>query len=166
MSSPSLSLLALLAFVAFIACDAEATAPPKIYPADWRTTYLEARGCRPSPDHDLEHVALWIDPASKATWDACVDAFPEGDGDCEAPFADGATFVKPQYLDAACTQLVRLSIAKKDATRFASSGGWHWQEVLVDGAGRERVSLDGAVERCSSCHELCPGHDQRCYMDP
>jgi len=152
--------------LALAACDDEARAPAKIYPADWRTSYVEVRGCRASPDHDLEHVALWIDPASQAKWDTCVDAFPEGGSTCADPFPDGATFLKPQFSDPACTQLVRLSIAKKDAARFASSGGWHWQEVLVDGAGREAVSKDGDVPRCSGCHALCDGYDQRCYMDP
>lgn len=165
MASSSLTLVLLFA-IPLVACDSEASAPAKIYPTDWRTSFVEARGCRASPDHDLEHVALWVDAASKIRWDDCVDAFPDGDSTCTERFAEGATFLKPQYADAACTQLVRLSIAKKDSARFASSGGWHWQEVLVDGAGRERVSLDGAVERCSGCHALCPGFDQRCYMDP
>ncbi len=145
-------------------CDSEDTSPAKIYPADWRESYLEVRGCRASPDHDLEFVSLWMDPASKAQWDSCVDAFPEGDSTCGDPFPEGATFLKPQYLDPACTELARLSIARK-ASGFDDVGGWHWQEVLVTN-GRERVSHDGALTRCSGCHALCDGHDMRCYMDP
>ena len=147
-----------------LACDPDAGEPEHIYPDDWTSAYLEVRGCRASPDHDLEYVSLWIDPASKPLWDTCVDAFPEGDSTCTELFPDGATFLKPQYLDPACTQLARLSIARK-APGFASAGGWHWQEVLYQN-DVPRVSQDGAIAKCARCHETCPGFDLRCYMDP
>lgn len=153
----------LVVLVAVTGCEPE-DGPTSLLSDDWRSTYLEVRGCRASPDHDLEHVALWMDPASKVKWDTCVDAFPEGGSTCTEGFPEGATFVKPQYLDGACTQLLRISIAKKDR-RFAETGGWHWQEIAFDGE-RESITKDGAQPRCVGCHATCDGFDQRCYMDP
>ena len=145
------------------ACDEEAS-PPKLYPIDWGQRLIEARGCRNSPDHDLEFVSLWIDPGSQTRWRDCVDAFPEGGSTCTGPFPDGALFLKPQFDDAECKSLVRISVAQKDSA-FAKTGGWHWQEVAVKN-GVEKVVQDGALERCAGCHDDSDGFDQRCYMDP
>lgn len=161
---PSLvSVLLICSAVGLVACEPDAAEPERLVGDDWATSFSEVRTCRASPDHDLEHVALWIDPGSKALWERCVDAFPEGDSDCTEVFPAGATFVKPQYFDAACTQLARISVAQKDPA-FAASGGWHWQEITFD-EGVGTVSQDGAIKRCANCHATCGGYDQRCYMD-
>lgn len=133
-----------------------------IYPADWKSTYIEVRGCRGSPDHDLEFVGLWIDPASQARFDECV----KPGGTCTGAFDAGATFVKPQYSDPACTDLVRVSAARKEAG-FDAVGGWRWQEVAYTG-GKAKVTEDGALQQCYGCHasSACEdAFDTRCYMD-
>jgi len=145
----------ILAATSFIGCDPD-DAPRSLLPADWETSLVSLRGCRQGPEHDLEYVRLLADPGSAADYDRC--AVP--DGTCTTPFAEGALFVKPQYADAGCTELVRFSLAKKDGD-FAASGGWRWQEL--DAAGE--VKLDGALQRCAHCHASCEGSfDSRCYM--
>lgn len=146
------------------ACEPDDPAAEPLVGDDWASSLLEVRTCRASPDHDLEHVALWLDAASKPLWERCVDAFPSGDSTCTEVFPEGALFVKPQYLDPACTQLARISVARKDST-FTATGGWHWQEIAFDD-GVGSVSQDGALTRCAGCHATCSGYDQRCYMDP
>lgn len=146
--------------VTALACDPDDGGPAPIYPADWATSFTKVRDCRQTPEHDLNHVTLHVDPASVALWQQCVVY----DSTCTERFAEGATFIKAEYSDSACTDLVLVSAAKKSSdAAFADVGGWHWQEVQADG----RVAEDGAVERCARCHESCDGsYDHRCVMDP
>lgn len=154
-------ILATCALASSLGCDDGDAAPERIYPTDWATSFVEVRGCRPSPDHSLENVALWIDPASKELFERCVVY----DSTCTEVFPEGATFLKPQYADAACTDLVRLSIARKEPG-FDDAGGWHWQEVIYDTPTKSHVSKDGADKSCWSCHATCDGsYDMRCVMD-
>lgn len=136
--------------------------PEPLYPADWETRFVKLRECRSSPDHDLEYVSLWSDSASAARYTTCV----KPDGACTGAFDEGAVFLKPQYADARCSDLVRISAVKKDAT-FTTVGGWQWQEVMVDG-GKATVTEDGAITSCYGCHRssACESaFDTRCYMD-
>lgn len=131
-----------------------------IVPQDWESTLVEARDCRHSAEHDLEHVRLFISPEWADHFDACV---VEG-GDCTEPFGEGALLVKPQYADADCTELLRVTASLREhPASTPGADGWRWQEVTADG----RVVVDGAPEGCTSCHARCAGsYDLRCAMDP
>jgi len=154
---------ALVLLAALVGCDPDDPTPVEpLYPSDWTTSFTQVRGCRSSPDHDLEYVTLWIDPASQAKFDACV----KPGATCTGEFDAGAVFLKPQYADQACTDLVRISAAKKEAG-FETVGGWHWQEVLYSGK-QAKVNEDGALRDCYGCHasSACEdAFDTRCYMD-
>jgi hypothetical protein len=147
--------------VAFLAagCGGDESLDP-IVPDDWETALVEARDCRLSVEHELEYVRLFISPEWAAHFDACVEA----DSGCTEPFGEGALLVKPQYADADCTDLLRVTASLRE-TAAAAPGpdGWRWQEVTADG----RVVLDGAPASCTHCHTLCEGsYDLRCAMDP
>jgi hypothetical protein len=134
--------------------------PQPLFSADFEQTFVQVRGCRKSIEHDLEFVRLLVRPEDAATYARCVvPDSPCGDAD---GFAQGALLVKAQYLDASCTELLRWTVAQKDAAS-TEGGGWRWQEV----SAARQVTLDGAPRACVSCHTHCdPAFDLRCVMDP
>ena len=153
----SWSILAVLA--ATLGCDADSATEKPLVAANWESTLTEVRGCRQGPEHDLEYVRLLSDSASVADFNRCaVDG-----GTCTTPFPEGALFVKPQYADANCQTLVRISVAKKTSLDAdADLGGWQWQELDQD-LGVNTIK----PARCASCHATCEGSfDHRCYMMP
>jgi hypothetical protein len=125
----------------------------------WESSLVEIRDCRLGVEHDLEFVRLFVDPGSVEAFEACtVD--PDA---CSDPFPEGALFVKPQYADDGCTELVRVSATLREhAASAPGHEGWRWQELDAD----LRVTLDGQPAACTSCHDHCTGFDTRCAMDP
>jgi hypothetical protein len=130
-----------------------------IVPEDWETSLVEIRDCRLGPEHGLEFIRLLVDPGSVDSFETCT-ADPDA---CSEPFPAGALFVKPQYADQDCTELVRISATLREHAASSPGGeGWRWQEIDVDG----RVEIDGQPASCTSCHDHCAGFDTRCAMDP
>jgi hypothetical protein len=126
---------------------------------DWESSLVEIRDCRLGPEHGLEFVRLLVDEGSVDQFETCT-ADPEA---CSEPFPEGALFVKPQYADQDCTELVRISATMREvAASSPGNEGWRWQELDAD----RRVELDGQPSACTSCHDHCAGFDTRCAMDP
>ena len=130
-----------------------------IVPEDWETSLVEIRDCRSAPYHNLEHVRLLVDEASIDMFETCT-ADPDA---CGEPFPEGALFVKPQYDDPDCTELVRISATRREhAASAPGEDGWRWQELDASGS----VTQDGQPASCVNCHDQCAGYDTRCAMDP
>jgi hypothetical protein len=134
--------------------------PDLVFPATWEADLTEVRDCRLSVEHDLEYVRLFVSPEWASHYDTC--AAPGST--CTEPFGEGALFLKPQYADPACSDLVRISATLREHA-VASPGpeGWRWQETTPEG----RILQDGAPRVCVQCHEECDGsYDLRCAIDP
>lgn len=133
--------------------DAPAEGPAPVFVDDWATAWPQVRDCRLSIEHELAYIRVHADPATAEHYQRCVTP----DLPCDAPFAEGAVIVKPQYRDPACTQLIEITAARRLAD------GWRWQVVEADGA----VRSDGDLQTCVRCHSACdPAFDLMCVMDP
>lgn len=124
-----------------------------LFPADYTATFREVRPCRRSGDHDLAYVKIWADPIAFEAYSTRTVPFPEG-----------SIVVKEEYANDACTELDGWTVMRREAGFDPAHGDWHWQRVEV---GR-RVSEDGRLERCQSCHADCgvapDGHDGTCSV--
>ena len=103
------------------------------------------RDCRFSIEHDGNSIAVYASPAAAGAYRSGV-----------YPFADGTILVKPEYSDAACSDLVRTSAMRK------TGGVWEWQRLDLE---RQVIAGDGP-ETCVRCHSGCTeGRDLAC-TDP
>jgi hypothetical protein len=136
-------LLALL-----VACESEGSAggAAGLVTAADLAAWPEVRDCRNSIEHDSNHIRVLASPATKDAY-LGTGAFPSG-----------SIVVKPEYADAACTDLVRVTVMRR-GEGFDATGGWEWQELAPD----LTVVETGALARCWSCHAACDGgHDGAC----
>jgi hypothetical protein len=145
-----------------------------LVPSDWEDSLVEMRDCRQSIDHQLEFVRLLVSENVAPDYERCVTR-----GECDEPFEAGSLFLKPQYRDADCKDLVQFTLSKREQ-RVSRPGteGWRWQVVRADGnveldavapndtAPNDTATNDTAAS-CTSCHSQCDGSfDLRCAMDP
>lgn len=169
--SATLSALALLGALslALTGCDDDpevaADAGVPVFPADYLSSFTEVRDCRQSIEHELEYVRLLVPADQAAEISRCMTPGTT----CDAALPVGTLLVKPQYLDPGCTDLLRVTAARRETAAAAGDrAAWRWQEVTAAGA----VTVDGdgsegAAARCVGCHAACdPGWDLRCVMDP
>ncbi len=130
--------------------------PVAEFPAAYLNTYTQTRGCRSSPDHDLNHVTVLVDPAALEPYMNRVSAFPVG-----------AVVLKPEfdYSDPDCTGtpiewtvMVKLAPGSSPDTL-----DWHWQRINGD----RSVRTDDEP-RCYGCHTGCTtstdGYDHTCSV--
>ncbi|HEY0251574.1 MAG TPA: cytochrome P460 family protein [Kofleriaceae bacterium] len=130
-----------LLLIALVACGSSNGTPD--FPADYATTYMEVRDCRPSIDHDGENVRVMASPTALAPYTNRTDPFP-----------DGAIIVKEQYArtDSTCSGAIQdysvmMRVENGDAPLLPQ---WDWQHV---DANRGVISED--IKRCTSCHADC-----------
>jgi hypothetical protein len=119
--------------------------PQQILPADYRTTFVQVRGCRSSVEHNLEHIVVRTSPAVAPVYDRGPYPFPVG-----------TVIVKEEYgSDNRCQFLTGYTIMKKEAPGTDSAAGdWRWFKL----DSMDRVTMQGsATRRCSTCHATCTG---------
>jgi len=114
--------------------------PQPVFPADLERTYTELRGCRESHEHELHFIRVLVSPSAIEPYQALSP---------DLPYPEGATLVKLEYDDDACSELVLYTAYRKLAPNANLAGGdWLWQRV-----GPERdVIEEGAPWRCINCH--------------
>jgi hypothetical protein len=143
MTTPTMTALwrVVAALTALAACGGSDEAP--LFPADHAASYVEVRGCRPSGDHDLNHVRVLADPAAADAYRLRDRAFPVG-----------AVVLKAEYefSDDTCTGPVQLwtVMVRLAAGSAPTTLDWRWQKVDAD---RNVVSDD--EPRCYGCHTAC-----------
>src|SRR5687768_17442138 len=122
-------LLAVLSLL--VACGGEESGDPPLYPANYSSTYQEARNCRFSLDHDLMLTRITAAPDA-------LDTYTSPD----APFAPGAIVIKEQYDggDTDCTGPIYF-ITVMRRTESEEGLGWEWQEIDVE-TGRTTADQD------------------------
>jgi hypothetical protein len=145
----------LSAVVVSAACSPAAEPPPSIeavWPSDYAASYTEVRPCRRSIDHDLGYVTIHADAAA-------AEPYVKRD----KPFPVGATVLKVEYEDEACTTLRGFTVMKREAPGYDPDyGDWHWQKadaarlVTVDGrSSSPPANPPTHVDRCVKCHDAC-----------
>lgn len=137
------------------ACSSPATpepTPDPIWPEDWASTFQQVRPCRRSIDHDLVYVTIHADAKAKPSYELR-----------DKPFPEGATVLKVEYDDDACTELRGYTVMQRRAPGYDPGGGdWHWQKadatrtVTIDGkSSSPPADPPTKVDRCVKCHEAC-----------
>jgi hypothetical protein len=126
------------------------------FPADYASSYVEVRNCRPSGDHNLNTIRILASPSALAPYQDREDPFPLdavvlkeefdfGDSDCSGPIKEW-------------TVMRRLETGSSSETL-----DWHWQRV-----GADRRVLDENKPLCIGCHQGCgvapDGYDWTCAM--
>lgn len=114
-----------------------------LFPADFMTTFTEARTCRQSHEHDLNYIRVFANDLAAAPYAALSP---------DVPYAPGALLVKAQYDDDACTQLVAYTVMARQEPGYATGTfDWRWQRLDAD----LNVLEDGPQPvRCLSCHAV------------
>jgi hypothetical protein len=144
--------LAFLASSALLGSSCGPGGPPSLVPADYRTRFVQVRNCRAT----FEHMNPSVEPPPRLISNIVVYVNPEA---AEAyrnnqnPLPANTLVIKEEHADPGCTDLVGLSVMRKEPGFDTTRGDWHWQHV-VRGAMGDRVDADGRVERCatSQCH--------------
>lgn len=134
--------------------DAGAVEPD--FPADYESSYVEVRNCRPSGDHNLNNIRILADPAALEPYQGRVEPFPVGsvvlkeefdfgDADCSGPIKQW-------------TVMRRLETGSSPDTL-----DWAWQRV---DATRRVLGEDEPT--CIGCHQGCgvapDGYDWTCAL--
>lgn len=143
-----------------VACDDEPTpadaGPAPAFPADYRSHYEELRDCRPSHEHELNHIRVFASPSANEPYRRLSPDFP---------YPVGALLVKEEYELEGCRpeDFKGYTVMVKEAPGYApEAGDWRWQQVT---ANREVVE-EGTIGRCIYCHRFhCApplGYDLSC----
>jgi hypothetical protein len=139
------------------ACSDEAEPRPEpIFPADFAGSWQEARSCRFSHDHELRTIRVFADVAAfgpYTTWSASYPA--------------GATIVKIEYDDEACTKLVGYSAMQKlESGADTERGDWLWQKLDAKRSVKTDRDIPGRCLDCHAYHCRSPyGFDLACGED-
>lgn len=134
------ALLAGALMLAGMGCDGS-TGPQPVFPADAERAWAEIRDCRHSHEHELRHIRVFASPTAAEPYQALSP---------DVPYPVGATLVKLEYDDAACTDLLGYTALQKlEPGAQPAAGDWLWQRVSAD----RQVIEEGVLSRCIGCHE-------------
>ncbi|MBN8612248.1 MAG: hypothetical protein J0L92_16760 [Deltaproteobacteria bacterium] len=131
--------------------------PSEPFPTDYETRWREARTpCVLSHDHELRYVRVFAD-------DAAFLPYTTGTG----TFTPGATLLKAEYDDPACTELLSyvLMVKLEPGTTPPEEHDWTWQRFDPD---RTEIHDPRFIpQTCLDCHDYhCAappyGHDYTC----
>lgn len=110
-----------------------------IFPEDI-SGWAEARDCRFSHEHELAYIRVLVDPDAEV---------PYRELSPDHPYPEGATLVKPAYLDEDCTTITGYTAMKKLPIGASPEGNdWRWQRLDAD----RNVLEDGEIATCITCH--------------
>jgi hypothetical protein len=141
-----------LAALATLACaEVDSPNPVEVLPDDYRTTFVEALGCRSSSSH-MNNILVRVHQDLQGVYETGPYPFPQG-----------ALVVKEEYRDPGCTDLTAYSVMRKEApSSDPASGDWTFFKLDV----RRRI-LEKNMPRCVSCHAqpTCRTRDRVC-ADP
>ena len=123
-----------------------------IFPENYRSAFVEVRGCRASIEHAAT-IRVWVNEVG-------ADAYLAD----ENPLPVGSVVVKEEYAGADCSDdadLVAWSVMRKESAGFdAEARDWRFQESA---APSRRVTIDGN-STCLPCHlePECVARDLMC----
>jgi hypothetical protein len=119
-------------------------------PLNYTSTFRTVRSCRLVVAHSNQYQVVLADPTFAA------DPYTSG----PYPLPVGSVVVAEQHgSDSSCNSLMGYYLMAKEKPGYASTAGdWHWQEL----DSNQRVSQDGRLTTCSSCHAQPPCNDYLC----
>ena len=123
-----------------------------IFPANYRTTFVEVRDCRNSIEHGAT-IRVWVNEVGANAYQADQDPLPVG-----------TVVVKEEFGGDDCSNdddLMFWSVMRKEPAGFDEQArDWRFQEVSAPG---RTVTLDGK-STCISCHLApeCLARDLMC----
>jgi hypothetical protein len=133
------SLLALVPALLAGCAEVDSINPQLVLPTDYRTRFVQVRGCRPSLDHMMS-IVVRTPPNLALVYD-----------DGPYPFPADSLVVAEQYQDGSCMSLFGYVVMKKEPGYDPANGDWHWY-VLDDNL---HVQEGGKITRCTKCHRDC-----------
>lgn len=134
----------------FAACaDIDDAVTKPILPKDYKSTFVEVRGCRSSLAHDGSFVIVKVPPAVRDLYDSGPFVFPVG-----------TVIALEEYGDELCQNQHSWSVMRKEQSGYdPPRNDWHWQRIeAIDGS----VSRDGKLKLCGGCHSACKPRDFTC----
>jgi cytochrome P460 len=144
--------LAVAAVAASSGCaEVDPPQPTAVLPTDYRTLFVQVRGCRPSSEHAFRHVIVRTRPDLASLYET------------GPTFPPGALIVKEEYGDEFCRDLAGYTAMRKEKSGYyPASNDWQWFTLDV----YERIVQNGKVERCAGCHRQQCGdaRDRVCAM--
>ena len=129
--------------------------PQPVFPANYRASFTEVRGCRFSAAHGGVNVRVWAN---------AIGAQPYVD--LANPLPQDTVVVKEEFNGPDCNDdstLVQWRAMRKEAPGFDPvDGDWHWQRVSP-----QRVVVFDTKDTCISCHAApdCLVRDHMCTVD-
>jgi cytochrome P460 len=127
--------------------------PEMVLPTDYRTAFVQVRGCRASIEHFPSNVIVRVRPELASLYESGPYPFPEG-----------ALVVKEEYRDSQCQDLTGYTAVRKEKAGYYAEGA-DWQWFRLDSLGT--VMRKGHLKDCANCHSSessCPGGKSRDLM--
>jgi len=118
-------------------------------PLNYQSTFQKVRSCRLNVSHANQYQLVFANAIG-------ADAYTSG----TRPLPAGSVVVAEEHgSDPSCNNLMGYDLMAKEQPGYASAAGdWHWQEL----DSNQRVSQDGRLGTCSSCHAKPPCSDYLC----
>ena len=120
-----------------------------LLPLDYKSTWQNVRACRLVIQHADQYQLVFANSIA-------ADPYTTG----TYPLPAGSVVVAEQHgNDRSCNNLLGYYLMAKEKPGYdTAAGDWHWQELDVN----QRVSQDGHLSTCSSCHAQPPCNDFLC----
>jgi len=117
-------------------------------PLGYRTAFLTVRQCRQNAAHSNNYQRVLANAVAADPYTA--QSFP---------LPAGSVVVAEQHQEPSCSSLIGFYLMAKENLGYDTANhDWHWQVLDVN----ERVSQDGRLAACASCHALSPCRDYLC----
>jgi hypothetical protein len=119
-------------------------------PLNYKSTFRTVRDCRLVLQHANQYQLVLADPLIAA------DPYTAR----SYPMPTGSVVVAEQHgNDPSCQNLLGFYLMAKEKPGYdPAAGDWHWQELDAN----QRISQDGHLTACSSCHAQPPCNDFLC----
>jgi hypothetical protein len=122
----------------------------QILPPDYRTTYLQVRGCRLANGHGSNSIVVFASAEAQSNYLSRISPLPQG-----------SVIVAEESVQADCSDLAGYTLMFKDVPGYnPTAGDWHWQRL----DDQRYVLEDGRVQSCINCHASpsCNRNDYTC----
>ena len=118
-------------------------------PLNYQSVFQTVRTCRLNVSHANQYQLVYANAIA-------ADPYTSG----TYPLPAGSVVVAEDHgNDPSCNSLNGYHLMAKEKTGYDSAAGdWHWQEL----DGNQRISQDGRLTTCSSCHAQAPCRDFLC----
>jgi hypothetical protein len=117
-------------------------------PLDYKSSFQPVRPCRMNAGHDNTYQMVLAN---------AVAAAPYNNG--ESPLPADSVVIAELHADATCNSLKGFYLMANDKAGYHTAhGDWHWQQL----DDNERVTQDGRLNKCISCHAQTTCTDYLC----